>query len=69
MTAILGLLGFVALVAGVAGVLLLPGLAGVQAGMIMICGTVMIAGAHVAETVRENTKVLRDATRDVSSAG
>lgn len=66
MTAILGLLGFLALAAGIFGMLVLPALAGVQAGMIAICGSVLIAGAHVAETVRDNTRVLRDVTRDVT---
>lgn len=63
MNLVLGMVGMLAILAGLAGMLMLPALAGIQAGMIMICGAVLVAAVHVVDHIDAHTKLLREVTR------
>lgn len=51
MGVILGILGWLLFFGGGAGLLILPGVAGIQAGIVMVCGSVMLGAGHVGERV------------------
>jgi hypothetical protein len=51
MGVILGVLGWLLFVAGGAGLVLLPEMMAMQAGILMLCGAVLLGSAYVAERV------------------
>jgi hypothetical protein len=63
MGVILGVLGWLLFVAGGAGLVLLPDVMAMQAGILMVCGAVMLGTCHVAERVDQMAALFSKTTR------